>query len=377
MDTIKQLKQTKKELLAKYGQRSDLKATWQTLNTLIPYFVLFYLALTNLTHSFLIFTLSSALLILILMRVFMMMHDCGHQSLFKTNRYNRWVGFIMGVLCGIPEYVWSKHHAYHHATNGNWDKYQGPLNILSTEQFADLTPAQQKSYAANRNIWKAPLGGIMYFIINPRWTWIKGTTQFIQFFIQQKRQHNASNEDIAKDFKTGYWANWKEYRHMAANNIALFILWGLAGSYFGWWQFALVYTLVIGLSGALGIILFSVQHNFEDSYTSGDEGWDYDQASIEGTSYLDLPQILHWFTASIGYHHVHHLHSRIPNYNLAACHHENAHLFTDVPRIRLSQVRHAFEYILWDRASKQMMSVAEFHEQYTSNKTNSMESSSQ
>ena len=151
---------------------------------------------------------------------------------------------------------------------------------------------------------------------------------------------------------------------MAANNLVLLPAWLLAASYFGAIEFFTIYVIALSLAGAIGIILFTVQHNFEDSYATGDEGWDYNTAAIEGTSYLDLPRILHWFTADIGYHHIHHLSARIPNYKLRACHEEYEHLFKDVPTIRLKDVLKSFKFILWDEASGRMISVAQYNERY-------------
>ena len=147
---------------------------------------------------------------------------------------------------------------------------------------------------------------------------------------------------------------------MTANNVVLFIVWAAAAGYFGWMEFFSVYVIVISLSGALGIILFTIQHNFEGSYATGDADWNYYAASLAGTSYLDLPKILHWFTADIGYHHVHHLSARIPNYRLVDCHTEYTHLFGEVSRIALSDVAEAFRYILWDNVNHKMVSVQEY-----------------
>ena len=110
-------------------------------------------------------------------------------------------------------------------------------------------------------------------------------------------------------------------------------------------------------------MLFTVQHNFEHSYASGDEGWDYVTAAIQGTSFLVLPRWLNWFTVDIAYHHVHHLSARIPNYCLAECHKENQDLFSDVPRIGLSGVPKALKYILWDTRRRRLISVAEYQQQ--------------
>ncbi|MDR3417558.1 MAG: fatty acid desaturase [Nevskia sp.] len=113
------------------------------------------------------------------------------------------------------------------------------------------------------------------------------------------------------------------------------------------------------LAGGAGIVLFTVQHNFERSYASGDQNWDYDTAAIHGTSFLALPAWLNWFTANIGYHHVHHLCARIPNYRLAACHAEHAHLFGAVKRLTLADIGPSLKFVLWDPGSRRIISVAE------------------
>ena len=363
MSDVEQIKKEKSAIVSKYAKSNDLKAIYQILTTVVPYFLLFYIAIESISISYWLTAAYISLLILFLLRVFMMMHDCGHDSLFVKSRTNRLVGFVMGVLCGIPQYVWSKHHAYHHSTNGNWNKYRGPLSVLSSEEYALLSPKKKKSYQNSRKIIMAPVGGFLYFIFNPRYTWAKGSVDFFVYLLSSKFKNKPlAITDIINGFETKYWATWKEYWHMTANNIVLLSSWGLAGWYFGWVDFFIVYITVISLSGALGIILFTIQHNFEDSYASGDKDWDYYAGALEGSSYLDLPKVLHWFTADIGYHHVHHLFSRMPNYNLVACHNEYAHLFKSVKRIRLSEVGEAFKYILWDESSRRIISIAQYDE---------------
>ncbi|GAA6135856.1 fatty acid desaturase [Oceaniserpentilla sp. 4NH20-0058] len=365
MNATERLKAEKSALIKKYANRNNGFALYQTLSTIIPYFALFYLAIELQSVSYWLSGLCIFLLIMFIMRVFMMMHDAGHGCLFVTPRQNSIVGFIMGVLCGVPEYVWSKHHAYHHATNGNWSKYRGPLAVLSSEEFSKLSEKKQKSYQNSRNILLAPLAGFMYFIFTPRFTWIKGTIQFVIYAVKHLLvSPKQSWKQSAELFETNYWADWKEYRHMAANNIVLISLIVAGCVYFGFVPFMTVYLIALSVSGGLGIILFTIQHNFEDSYAVGDDVWDYNTAAIEGTSYFDLPRILHWFTADIGYHHVHHLSARIPNYKLRECHEEYVDLFKDVPTIRLKDVFKSFQYILWDEASGRMITVEQFHQQY-------------
>jgi len=362
MKPIERLKLEKSALVQKYSKSNNTFATYQVLSTIVPYFALFYVAIVSLSISYWLTAAAIIGLIMITMRVFMMMHDAGHNCLFVTSRQNSIAGFIMGVMCGVPEYVWSKHHAYHHATNGNWNKYRGPLSVLSSDEYSQLSEKKQKSYANSRNILLAPLGGFSYFIFTPRFTWAKGSIELVFHVLKNKiSTPKTSLKDIANSFETKYWANWTEYRHMAGNNIVLISAIIAASWYFGVIPFFTVYIIALSLAGALGIILFTIQHNFEDSYATGDEGWNYNTAALQGTSYLDLPLIFHWFTADIGYHHVHHLSARIPNYKLRACHEEYQHLFNEVPTIKLKDVAKSFKFILWDEASGRIISVQQYN----------------
>lgn len=368
MNATERLKLEKSGLIKKYAKRSNVFALYQMLSTMIPYFALFYFAIESLSVSYWLSAALIFVLILFIMRVFMMMHDAGHGCLFVSPRQNSIAGFIMGVMCGVPEYVWSKHHAYHHATNGNWNKYRGPLAVLSSDEYSELSEKKQKSYVNSRNILLAPFAGFMYFIFTPRFTWLKGSIQFFFHGVKTKLSSpKTSFQEIANSFETKFWADWKEYRHMAYNNIVLISLIVFGCWFFGIAPFMTVYLIALSLAGALGIILFTIQHNFEDSYAMGDEGWDYNTAAIEGTSYFDLPRVLHWFTADIGYHHIHHLSARIPNYKLRECHEEYEHLFKDVPTLRLKDVLKSFKHILWDEASGRMITVAQFNERYSKN----------
>jgi len=370
MNATERLKQAKPDLIKKYAQRHNGMALYQILSTMIPYMLLFYLAVWSLDVSYWLTGAFIFLLVLIILRVFMMMHDAGHGCLFVSPKQNRIAGFIMGVMCGVPEYVWSKHHAYHHATNGNWEKYRGPLAVLSSTEFAKLQPKQQRAYQRNRNILLAPFGGFLYFIFNPRFTWLAGSIQFLVHVIKSYlTAENKSWTAIRDGFKTKYWADWKEYRHMAANNLVL-----ISGVIAACWllgtvEFLTIFVIAMSLAGGLGIILFTIQHNFENAYATGTDDWDYHTAALEGTSYLDLPRILHWFTADIGYHHIHHLSARIPNYKLRACHEEYKDLFHSVPTLKLKDVLHSFQYILWDEESGRLITIDQFYEKYGRDET--------
>jgi len=351
-----------RELIGKYAVRTNLKALWQVFTTLVPYFALFYLSAYGLLNQqYALFAGALLLLILFIVRVFMVMHDCGHGCLFRTRALNQFFGFVTGVIVAMPQYVWSKHHAYHHATNGNWQKYRGPLAALTVAEYAQLKPAQQRVYRSTRHILFAPVGAFMYFIFNPRVNWLKGTAGLVVHVVKGKLSKMAKPvTEIAADYQPRYWNDRKEYWHMTGNNIVLLSAWWLGCVYFGVGVFFTVYLISLTLAGAIGILVFTIQHNFEHAYAEDDKNWSIYEAAIYGTSFLTFPAFFHWFGLNIAYHHIHHLSSRIPNYNLAKCHREYADLFTAVKRIRLRDVPKTMKNILWDTDEKRIITIAEY-----------------
>ena len=295
--------------------------------------------------------LASVGITLLLLRVFALMHECGHGALFASRALNRGFGFVYGVISGMPQYVWSQHHEYHHRNNGNWEKYRGPLTTLSTHEYAALSPAQQKRYRRMRHLAFAPLAGFVYLIFNPRVNWVKGNVQLLAHMVRGRSPAT---------FQTRYWKTWREYRHMSANNLVLISAWIVLSHLVGTGNFFAIYLSTLSISGGVGILLFTVQHNFDQSYAAPTATWSYDQGALHGTSFLVLPGWMNWCTANIGYHHVHHLSSAIPNYRLVACHKENAELFVDVPRITLRQVPAAVSCLLWDPEAERIISFAEY-----------------
>jgi omega-6 fatty acid desaturase (delta-12 desaturase) len=333
----------------------------QFLTTLLAQALLWYVAVRYASTSYWIVVLAIPLITMFSLRGFAMMHECGHGTLFRSIFANRAGGFILGVLSGMPQYVWARHHAYHHTTNGNWEKYRGPYTTLSVDEYAAMSPGQQAFYRFKRHIAVAPLAGFIYLIFNPRLTWMLGTVGLLKHVVRSKLadprvplwKHVAS-------YQTRYWKNPREYRHMCWNNIVLLSGWAVMCWACGTALFFTIYLISISLAGGLGILLFTVQHNFEHSYATDTAHWDHEMGAIKGTSYMVLPPWLNWFTVNMGYHHVHHLSASIPGYNLAACHREFGFLFEEVSRLRLSGILHAWGCILWDRRAERIISVAEY-----------------
>lgn len=359
MNPIRTLAHEKKKIVAQFSAKSDAIALGQMATTVLPYLAVWYLAIESLSISYWLTAACVAVLCLFLLRVFVLMHEAGHNSLFATRKYNQIAGFMLGVICGMPQYVWSKNHAFHHATNGNWDQYRGPLATLSLDEYNALSAKQQRMYRASRNIAMAPLAGFLYLIFNPRFTWLKGSLMLLGHIAKTKwAQPRMPLKTIAANFECRYWKTWKDYRHMTGNNVVLLSIWLLMSLAIGPAAFFAIYLISLSLSGAGGIILFTVQHNFEDSWAADEAHWDHNRAAVDGTSFLVVPKWLNWFTANIAYHHIHHLSASIPNYRLAACHEAYSHLFEGVKRISLKDIPAALKNNLWDVHNQRITSLA-------------------
>lgn len=351
-------------MVGRYTKPDDIKGLTQVLTTLLPLALLWWAAVAGSRISYWLTAAALPLMALFTLRVFALMHDCGHYCLFRSRWLNRTIGFALGVIAGMPQYVWSQHHNFHHANNGNWDKYRGPYTTLSVDEYAALSAAQQRLYRQKCGVASAPLAGFIYLVFNPRFTLLKGNIGLLVHVVRGKfaapatsvRQHIAS-------YQTRYWKSAREYWHMFWNNVVLLCAWALMCWACGPLLFFTIYLLTVSIAGGAGIVLFTVQHNFEHSYASDNDNWNYYTGSIEGTSFLILPRWLNWFTVDIAYHHIHHLSSSIPNYCLVKCHNDNQHLFTDVTRVKLSQVLGALKCILWDTRARRIISLAEYRRQ--------------
>ena len=344
------------EKLEPYTHKSNAIGTWQVLVTLVP-FVALWTAYAYCVQISRWFALPFCVLIfLFLIRLFVLMHDCGHNSLFASRRANRLIGFLLGVLTGMPQFVWSKNHAYHHNTNGDWVKYGGVFNILSTERYTQLSEKHKRRYWRFRQPLILIPAGFFYVVFNPRINWLLGNLVMLRkisraLLTLQFRQAVA----VASAWECKYWKGKKDYLHMTYNNLALLSLWFVMCRLIDPADFFLLYLSSTSLAGSAGILVFTIQHNFEDSYATDSARVDYFRAALEGTSMLILPRVLNWFTADIAYHHLHHLSVAIPNYRLAASHFALEPLFAKVKRVYLSEVLDTFEYQLWDSDTQKVV----------------------
>jgi omega-6 fatty acid desaturase (delta-12 desaturase) len=351
-------------ILQPYIKSDNLRATWQVINTLVPIMLLWVLAVQAVPVSAWLLIPIIASMTLFSSRCFSLMHDCGHYSLFTSKKLNRVVGFSLGVLNAIPQYPWSRGHAFHHKTNGDWEKYRGPSALISTEDFAKLSPKAQWQYELIRHPFMLLPGGFFYLAIKPRLALLLGLYGFMPHaFACWKKDPGLSFAAVIASYKSKHWYTKAEFWDLLFNNLCVIGSWAIMSYFLGAGLFFSVYFANLTFSAAIFIYVFFIQHNFEGSYAHKTEGWDYLKGAIAGSSYLELPGILKWFTASIGYHNIHHLSERIPNYNLEACHNANLHLLGEIKTLHLRDLPTCAKYILWDAEAGTLVSIAEFRRQ--------------
>jgi omega-6 fatty acid desaturase (delta-12 desaturase) len=347
----------KRAIVDGHATPSDARGALQILSVFAPIAGLWILISQMAQDRPWLVVVATAVMSLFLLRGFVLMHDAGHHSLYRSKGLNRATGFLLGVLSGLPQQVWAENHRYHHVTNGNWAKYRGPLNVACVTDYLAMDARQQRRYRNTRDILMSPVAGCLYFLVNPRITWFRATFQLLRHRLARLAGH-----DVPVDAPLRNCASMAHYRYMTWNNLLLLAIWGAMAWAVGPWLFFAVYIVSGSLAGGFGIVLFTVQHNFEHSYASADEGWCRDEAALHGTSFLTLPRWLDWFTADSAYHHVHHLCASIPNYRLKACHLEHAQFFSSVTRVGLFEIPAALKHILWDVAARRLVSVADVME---------------
>lgn len=269
-----------------------------------------------------------------LMRVFMIQHDCGHGAMFRSKAVNDWVGRVAGVLTMTPYDYWKRTHAIHHGTSGNLDRRElGAIELLTVEEYRALPRWRRALYWLYRH-------PIVMFGIGPAYMFLL--------------QHRLPIGEMR--------AGWRPWVSTMVTN--LFIFAGAAVLIWigGWTAFFLVNIPVVVIAATLGVWLFYVQHQFEETHFARDEEWNLQDAALRGSSHYDLPGILRWLTAHIGVHHVHHLNSRIPFYRLPQILKDHPELKA-VRRLTLWESFKCVRLALWDEAQGRLVSFREMRRQ--------------
>lgn len=308
----------------KYRQPSTARALLQIANTFIPYALLWYFMYLSLAVSWWLIAPLAVLAGMFLVRIFIIFHDCGHGSYFPSQRANEIVGFIAGVLTFTPFYHWRWEHAIHHTTAGHLDKRgMGDIWTMTVQEYLEASRWKRFAYQLARN-------PVVLFVIAP----------VFMFVVMQRYPKPGASP---RERHSVWWTN------LAALCMAI----GLSGI-FGTVAYLLIQLIVLGVGGAIGVWMFYVQHQFEDVYWERGDNWDYAAAALQGSSFYKLPRVLQWFSGNIGFHHIHHLSVRIPNYNLQKCH-EADPLFLQVKPLNLTASLKSLTLRLWDEEARRLV----------------------
>jgi omega-6 fatty acid desaturase (delta-12 desaturase) len=313
-----------KEIVAQFQVPSVPRALWQIVNTIVPYFVVWYLMYRSLAVSYWLTLALSVLGGLFIVRTFIIFHDCCHGSYFKSKRANEIVGFFTGMLTLTPYGHWRWQHNVHHATSGDLDRRgEGDIWTLTVQEYLEASRWKKFAYRLARNPF-------ILFVVAP-----------LGMFVIYQRFPSSG-------------AKGKDRKSVMAMNIALAIWAGAWCWLLGWQNYLMMQLPVTMVAGAAGIWMFYVQHQYEDVYWENHDEWNYTTAALEGSSFYKLPKILQWFTGNIGFHHIHHLSSKIPNYYLERCH--NSHpLFSSIEPLTFWKSLKCANLRLWDEESRKLV----------------------
>ncbi|MFK7806295.1 MAG: fatty acid desaturase [Saprospiraceae bacterium] len=332
-EEIRKVLQNWPKIVARYQQPNTKKAVIQILNSFLPFIAIWAVMYWSLSISYWL-TLGLAMLnAFFLVRIFIIQHDCGHQSFLKSKSWNNRIGFICSFISLIPYQYWAKSHNFHHAHNGELEVRDiGDVDLLTVEEYRALPPGKRRKYRWYRTpIVMFLLGPLYYLFIHNRFPFIK-----LKGWARARKSLRISNVLLVLFYVGMCWL-------------------------LGWQNFLLVQIPIVVLFAVIAIWFFYVQHQHEDAYKQWKENWEYLLSAIQGSTYYKLPRVFQWLTGNIGIHHIHHLSALIPNYNLEKCNRENPILEKYVTVLTFKDSLQCIWSKLWDEESQKMISFSEFN----------------
>lgn len=313
--------------LAQYREPSTSRSIFELVVTGVPFLVLWIAAWWSLSISYWLTLAISIPAGGMLVRLFLIQHDCGHGAFFTNKAANNWVGRILGVFTLTPYAVWRLDHALHHASSGNLDKRGfGDINTLTVNEYMALPRSKRLMYRIYRN-------PIIMFLVGPAYVFL-----------------------LRNRIPLGFMNSFRHWISAMGTNIVAALAAAVVIYFTGLGPFLLVLLPITMLAATFGVWLFYVQHQFEDTVWDDKENWDLLDAALHGSSYYDLPAVLRWFSANIGIHHVHHLYSRIPYYRLTQVLRDHPELVTATRRLTLLDSFRTVKLRLWDEGQKKLVS---------------------
>jgi acyl-lipid omega-6 desaturase (Delta-12 desaturase) len=313
-----------KEALARYQRPAFSRGLWQILNTLVPYLALWVLMYFSLAASFWLALPLALLAGGFLVRVFIIFHDCAHGSFFRSARANELLGNLTGVLCFTPFYRWRWEHSLHHASAGDLDRRgTGDVWTMTVQEYLAASRWKRFAYRLARN----PL---ILFVVAP----------LVLFLVLERLPTGKEGKRVRLS--------------VYGTNLALALMMTAMSWAIGWKAYLLLQLTAVVVAGSAGVWLFYVQHQFEEVYWERSGEWNFAKAALEGSSYYKLPKVLQWFSGNIGFHHIHHLSPRIPNYHLEQCHRSEP-LFQAVKPVTLLSSFKCLTFRLWDERTRRLV----------------------
>lgn len=284
------------------------------------------MAIQSIGTNLILCILSTVLLAFLLVRLFIIQHDCTHYSFWASSKANNITGILLGCLTHVPHQYWSKTHRQHHGTSGNLEKRKhGDIWTLTVKEYSQLSTFNKFKYRCYRSpLILLFLGGLYLF--------------FIRF-------KNPLSSSIIKH---------KSYISILLTNALIVMKILILCYFFSWKSVLLIEAIVLYLASVIGVALFYLQHNYAGAYWQDNANWDYQDAAWKGSSFLDLGKTFHWLTGNIGYHHIHHFDPRIPNYLLAKVNHE---ISSDksLSILGYKDAIFAFQLKLWDEEKQSLV----------------------
>jgi omega-6 fatty acid desaturase (delta-12 desaturase) len=315
------------ERLKGYARPSTTRGVLQLVVTAVPLAALWTAMALSLDYGYWIALLLAVPAAGLVVRLFMIQHDCGHYSFFRSRRANDIVGRAIGLFTLTPHKYWRDAHAIHHATSGNLDaRGIGDVTTLTVREYAALPFWRRIGY----RLYRHP---VVMVGIAPTWVFV------FKFRLPL---------DMLR-------RRWRLLPDVLITNALSALIVVTVGLIVGFGTFAMVQVPITLIAGTIGVWLFYVQHQFEHTHWAKEGAWDFHQAALEGSSYFHLPGVMRWFTANIGAHHVHHLCSRIPNYRLAECLKRYPEL-RQINRVTLWSSLKCLPLTLWDEEQRRLVS---------------------
>ena len=316
--------------LARYREPDQLRSIYELAVTTAPFVALWLMAWFALSISYLLTLFLAVPAGFFLVRLFLIQHDCGHGAFFHRRSANDWVGRVIGVLTLTPYDVWRRSHSIHHATAGNLDQRgMGDIETLTVREYRALPYWRRVGYRFYRNPW-------VMFGVGPAYI----------FLLQNRLPFGLMRE------------GWLYWISAMGTNAGMATIAAVMMYFVGVGPFLLVHLPIVLIASSIGVWLFFVQHQFEDTVWDNSKAWSFHDAALYGSSYYELPLVLRWLTANIGVHHVHHLYSRIPYYKLPQILHDFPEL-TQVRRLTLLESFACVNLCLWDENRRKLVSLSE------------------